>query len=415
MLHQESRIEFQVHDFAETPLESLSMIAYRSVAATAPTESALQHLLEASRARNRAAGITGVLVYDRGSYFQWLEGPAHSLQRLWSSISIDARHREVVVLREEPISARVFRDWDLRLAHGAQVSIEATVAAMESSNFQLRRVVDRPKVAADRSLQDVFVMSVIPRLLEVHGKEAVPFKSTASIWHADADSAARLAGVLLSPRAMDSSEFVDAMLDQGANLNALYKEVFEPAQLQLGRLWDQDLCDDFRLTIGLARLQMEIRRVNVALPAEHLYKPMRSVLLSPQLDEPHRLGLVMSCEVFERHGWDVICNMPGNDRVLNNLLHTQWFDVLKLSQSGAVRRDSRLPSIRATIDEARATSMNPSLIVIVDGRSFDEQPQIYRSVHANAMSGSAIDAAPIAERLVSATRTLTPTCLESVG
>jgi hypothetical protein len=407
-----------MHESAAPQTESLSMIAYRSLAVAAPSDTALQQLLQAAQIRNRAAGITGVLVHDQGSYFQWLEGPSESLQRVWASILRDRRHHQVTVLREEPISDRVFQGWDLRIARGAQVSIEATVAAMESSNMQLRRMVGRPSTLSDLSLEDAFATIVIPRLLEVHGRDAraaVPFASTASIWHADANSGAKLAGVLIAPRAADSSNFVDSLLDQGANFRALYQEVFEPAQLQLGKLWDQDLCDDFRLTIGLARLQMEIRRVNAALPAEHVHKPMHSVLLSPQLDEPHSVGLVMSSEVFERRGWEVICNIPGNDQALNHLLHTQWFDVLKLSQSGALRRDSRLTPIRATIDAARAASMNPSLIVMVDGRTFAERPQAYRTVHANAMSVSAIDAAPLAERLLESTRSVTPVCLESAS
>jgi methanogenic corrinoid protein MtbC1 len=268
------------------------------------------------------------------------------------------------------------------------------------------------------SLEDAFATIVIPRLLEVHGhdpRKAVPFTSTAAIWHADADSGAKLAGVLVSHRASESSYYVDSLLEQGANFEALYKEVFEPAQLQLGKLWEQDLCDDFHLTAGLARLQMEIRRVNAAMPGEHLHKPNHSVLLSTQSNEPHSAGLMMSSEVFERNGWDVIRNFPADDQALNNLLQTQWFDVLKLSQSGSLRRDNRLMSIRSTIDAARAASLNPSLIVMVDGRTFAERPQIYRAVHANAMSLSALDVASIAERLLQVSRSVTPVCSESVS
>jgi methanogenic corrinoid protein MtbC1 len=418
MLQQESRFVPHVHDFSETETESLSMIAYRSIAVSMPSDTALQQLLQSSQSRNKAAGLTGVLIHDHGAYFQWLEGPTDSLQRVWASILRDPRHRQITVLREEPLIERVFRGWDLRIALGAKVSIETAVAAMESSNATLRRVIGKPKSITDVSLEDAFTTIVIPRLLEVHGRDArgaVPFTSTASIWHADVDCGAQLAGVLMSRRAAESSYFVDSLLEQGANFNALYKEVFEPAQLQLGKLWEQDLCDDFHLTVGLARLQMEIRRVNAAMPAEHMHKPQHSVLLSVQLNEPHYAGLIMGCEVFERNGWDVSSNFPGNDQALNALLHTQWFDVLKLSQSGSLRRDSRLMSIRATIDAARAASLNPALIVMVDGRTFAERPQIYRAVHANAMSLSALDAAPIAERLLQGSRSVTATSLESVS
>ena len=283
---------------------------------------------------------------------------------------------------------------------------------------QLRRIVGGQRSIKDLSLEDAFETIIIPRLQLAHGRDpraVAPFTKTASIWHADAGSAAKLAAVLISPRASDSGSFVDSLLEDGADFNALCSEVFEPAQLQLGKLWDQGLCDDFHLSAGLARLQMEIRRAAAATPAYHVHKNMHSVLLSAQLNEPHSTGLILSSEVFERHGWDVVCNCPGDDHVLNNLLRTQWFDVLKLSQSGSLRRDGRLTSIRTTIDSARAVSLNPSLIVLVDGRTFVERPQIYHAVHANAMCVSALESAPIAERLVDANRNVTPVCLESVS
>jgi hypothetical protein len=110
-----------------------------------------------------------------------------------------------------------------------------------------------------------------------------------------------------------------------------------------------------------------------------------------------------------------MCHFPVNDQALNSLLHSQWFDVLKLSQSGALRRDSQLGSIQTTIDEARASSLNPALIVMVDGRTFAERPHIYRAVHANATSLSALDAAPIAERLLETSRSVTPLSVAEVS
>jgi hypothetical protein len=52
---------------------------------------------------------------------------------------------------------------------------------------------------------------------------------------------------------------------------------------------------------------------------------------------------------------------------------------------------------------------------MVDGRTFAERPQIYRAVHANAMCVSALDSAFVAERLLEASRSVTPVCLESVS
>lgn len=255
---------------------------------------------------------------------------------------------------------RVFEGCDLQIAQGVNVSINATVAAMESSSGKLRRIIDRPKPIRDMSWEDLFATIVIPRLHEVHGREmlAKPFTSTPFISHADPDSGARLAGALVSADSSQSTRFVDLLLERGASFSALYREVFEPAQLQLGNLWYGHRCDDFHLAVGLARLQAEVRRVNAEIPTAHRHKPTHSVLLAAQPDEPHCVGLVMSSEVFERQGWDVSCHFPRTDQALTDVLQHQWFDVLKLSQSGTLRRDGRLSSIRVTIDAARNASLN---------------------------------------------------------
>jgi hypothetical protein len=114
----------------------------------------------------------------------------------------------------------------------------------------------------------------------------------------------------------------------------------------------------------------------------------------------------MSSEVFDRSGWEVTCEFPGDDQALLEVVHGHWFDVLKLSQSGSLRRDNRLLSMRATIDAARLASLNPALIVMVDGRTFAERPQVYKAVHANDVSLSVLDAVPIAERLLGVSRSL---------
>jgi methanogenic corrinoid protein MtbC1 len=417
LLQQGYQTQRPVQYFHALQPECLSVVAYRSVAVGIPTDDAVRAILTSAQSRNKAEGLTGVLVYDRGAYFQWLEGPTEALRRVWDSICSDTRHRHITILRDEPVSDRLFDGWDLRVAHGPQVSVEAAVGALNSSPASLKRAIGNPQSIVQLSLSDIFSTIVLPRLREVHGpnRRAVRFDPTAGIWHAEVDSGTKLASVLIAPRSEDCRRYVDSLLEQGANFNALYHEVFEPAQLQLGRLWDDERCDDFHLAIGLARMQMELRRVNAAVPADRVTKPQHSVLLSAQPSEPHCVGLVMSSEVFDRKGWEVDCEFPTDDRSLNDRVHEHWFDVLKLSQSGCLRRDNRLAAMRTTIDSVRAASLNPSLIVMVDGRTFDERPQIYRAVHAHAMGASVLDAVSVAERLLAATRSLTAQCQVDVA
>jgi methanogenic corrinoid protein MtbC1 len=411
MLHQNSSIALQMHPYPVEQAERLNVLAYRSVAVPPPAESDLQALVRTSQARNRALGLTGVLLYDNGTFFQWLEGPEEGLSRVWSSIQRDPRHCDVTLLRDEPISDRVFEGWALKFAKGSRVHVEAAIAALDSSE-RLVSVLGRPESVLNRSLRDVFASQVLPQLAELHvhsSRAGILRSPTARIWHAAPGTGEALARLLMQPDSGNSASYLDSLLDQGASFNALYQEVFEPAQLQLGKLWDSHVCDDFHLSVGLARLQIELRRVNATMQSVNAGSPGHSVLLSSQPLESHQMGLAMSSEVFDRSGWDVTCEYPGDDRALSDLVHGRWFDVLKLSQSGSVRRDGRLSSMRTTIDSVRAQSLNPALIVMVDGRTFIERPHMFRAVHANAMSYNALESVVVATRLLQASRSINVT------
>jgi len=70
-------------------------------------------LLQQARVNNRQCGISGLLLYTEGSFFQVLEGPAETVDRLFNAISNDRRHMNITVIMREPISKRDFKDWSM--------------------------------------------------------------------------------------------------------------------------------------------------------------------------------------------------------------------------------------------------------------------------------------------------------------
>jgi hypothetical protein len=73
----------------------------------------LEALLESSRKRNHAMGITGMLLYKDGSFMQYLEGSRDHVTRLMKKIRVDPRHSGLVVLLEEERAERLFADWSM--------------------------------------------------------------------------------------------------------------------------------------------------------------------------------------------------------------------------------------------------------------------------------------------------------------
>jgi len=83
-------------------------------AATRHFETAeLTALLQAARTHNDAAGLTGMLLYTEGSFFQVLEGVADAVEALYARIERDKRHEHVTKIVTEAIPSRSFAHWTM--------------------------------------------------------------------------------------------------------------------------------------------------------------------------------------------------------------------------------------------------------------------------------------------------------------
>jgi hypothetical protein len=95
----------------------LYMLVYCSHAAKGLVEADITRILESARRRNSALGITGVLVFGSGIFFQMLEGPRANVRRLMELLHNDPRHEGIVELSEmEDERERLFPSWDMELA-----------------------------------------------------------------------------------------------------------------------------------------------------------------------------------------------------------------------------------------------------------------------------------------------------------
>lgn len=98
-------------DAVEAP--ELVQCIYMSAAIEAFDADALTALLAEARRANARAGLSGMLLYAGGSFFQVLEGPASAVDALFARIQTDPRHDSIVRLVREPIKERAFEDWTM--------------------------------------------------------------------------------------------------------------------------------------------------------------------------------------------------------------------------------------------------------------------------------------------------------------
>lgn len=74
-------------------------------------EEELIKLLKHSRQHNSQVGITGLLLYVRGQIMQVLEGEKEQVEALYTRIAQDARHTNVSLAINRPITQRLFDQW----------------------------------------------------------------------------------------------------------------------------------------------------------------------------------------------------------------------------------------------------------------------------------------------------------------
>ena len=211
-----------------TPETSIGMLAYRSRAVRPPGPGELEALVRQAQARNRIEGLTGLLIYDQGCFFQWLEGPTTGLARVWDSISRDPRHYECQILREQFMPRRFFGAWDMRLTTRTRGSTDLSLSSPELVQMpQLWNT--RPARLSAEIWDEIFADMVLPKLFARHRPMLPAAASAAIAWHARGETPAELAGLLLALDAGATADYVDALVAQGADLDTLYREVFEPA------------------------------------------------------------------------------------------------------------------------------------------------------------------------------------------
>jgi len=89
-------------------------LIYVSTAANRMTKDDLQSIMFESMRHNSDHSITGLLLYDQGSFCQVLEGEEKDIKSLYKRICKDPRHFNVNLISEKDIDIREFSAWSMR-------------------------------------------------------------------------------------------------------------------------------------------------------------------------------------------------------------------------------------------------------------------------------------------------------------
>jgi hypothetical protein len=87
---------------------------YKSKYSEPLSESLLEAIETTSQENNEALGITGILIGNRSSFMQVLEGEAEAVNEIFNTICKDERHTKIELVGYEIIAQRAFADWSMK-------------------------------------------------------------------------------------------------------------------------------------------------------------------------------------------------------------------------------------------------------------------------------------------------------------
>ncbi len=120
-------------EWTEAGLPTLHHFVYCSRASDGVDEAEVGRIVEAAQRHNLARGITGVMVFGSGVFFQWIEGPAAPIQKLVASLYGDPCHYDIVSLdQSEEKRERLYPNWDMERVEAEDIRI-ALMDELESS------------------------------------------------------------------------------------------------------------------------------------------------------------------------------------------------------------------------------------------------------------------------------------------
>ncbi len=192
---------------------------------------------------------------------------------------------------------------------------------------------------------------------------------------------------LLAPDDEIATHFVERLLDAGTTPQSLYEDCFTPAARLLGKMWEEDECSFYDVTVGAGRIQRMVRELSHRFLAEQAFPGSAGrILLGCAPGEQHSLGIAILAEFFVRDGWDVhLTSGLGSEGLLDKVRGAEY-NLLGFSVSGS----ERVSVLKRQIQLVRQVSRHRDIRILVGGHIISTDPTWVRRLGAN---GHAVDAA----------------------
>ena len=297
-------------------------------------------------------------------------------------------------LRELRVAARL-RQKDLAEALGVA---QTTIANYEQGarfpdETNLRRIADHFNVSLDYLMgrTDVNLLTQDVHYPNGHIREEGETLSPMS------PLAREYLELLLAGKREEASRLVHRAVTEGQGVGEIYRSVFERTLKEVGLMWMQNRLDVAMEHYFSASTQLIMSQLYPYITEATREKKDTVCLAIAVCGEFHDIGARMVADFMEMDGWRTF--FLGNNLCTEDIVKAAMDynpDLLALSATMFFNVESIARAIRAI----RAAEGLGDLVILVGGRSFNQDPELWKKLDADGFAPDAEQAVKLANRLV---------------
>ena len=203
--------------------------------------------------------------------------------------------------------------------------------------------------------------------------------------------------LLLAGMREEASKLIHGAVEEGEGVREIYRTVFERTLKEVGLMWMQNRVDVAMEHYFSASTQLIMSQLYPYITAASREKKDTVCLAIAVCGEFHDIGARMVADFMEMDGWKTLFlgnNLCSEDIVKAAVDHKP--DMLALSATMFFNVESIARAVRAI----RAVEGFGDLVILVGGRPFNQDPELWKKVDADGFAASAEEAVKLANRLV---------------
>ena len=131
----------------------ISNLLYVSVRKDNCTDEEIDKILDSARRNNKGLDITGVLLYTKSRFVQYLEGEYNEIVGLYDKIKEDDRHKNVILVAMSKTEKRLFPSWEMGAKNVGKDGVDFKTSLSSEDQKLFNDLIDGKTEDSNRAIQ----------------------------------------------------------------------------------------------------------------------------------------------------------------------------------------------------------------------------------------------------------------------